>query len=243
MAGVESTLVAVSIARTAKVCGPGPSAAVVNEELQTANAAASTRHSNVPASLEVNENVGVASLVGPFGPAVMVVSGAIVSTLKAREAGVTSTLVAVSIARTSKVCAPLASPVVVNDDVQAANGRPSTRQSKVAPASELNENVGVLSLVGPFGPAVIVVSGAVMSTLKVHVAGEVDRAHLERVRAAAERGGRERGACRRRRRRCRRGTRSVPASVEVNENVGVVSLVGPAGPAVIVVLGATASRS
>ena len=61
---------------------------MVNGEVQEANAAASTRHWKVePASVAVNENVGVLSLVGPEGPAVMVVSGGVVSTV----AGVTVT--------------------------------------------------------------------------------------------------------------------------------------------------------
>ena len=90
---------------------------MVNGEVQLANVPESTRHSNVePVSVEVNVNVGVLSLVGPDGPAVMLVSGGVVSTVstvKARLAGVASTLPAASMARTSKVWAPsLRVPVV-----------------------------------------------------------------------------------------------------------------------------------
>ena len=68
-------------------CGaPPPSVAVVNGVVHAAKAAPSTLHSNVPASVEVNVKVGVASLVGPFGPAVIVVSGATVSTRNVRVA-------------------------------------------------------------------------------------------------------------------------------------------------------------
>ena len=44
--------------------------------------------------------VGVVSLVGPFGPGVIVVSGATVSTVHVRVAGVASRLPAASVART-----------------------------------------------------------------------------------------------------------------------------------------------
>ena len=74
----------------------------------------STRHSNVePAWLDESANVGVASFVGPDGPLSIVVCGAAVSTVKAREAGVASTFPARSVARTSNVWAPSASDAVV----------------------------------------------------------------------------------------------------------------------------------
>ena len=80
LAGEASVLLAASVARTSNVCAPSDSAPVVNGDEQDANAAASTRHSNVePASVAVKENVGVLSLVGPDGPAVIVVSGGVVS--------------------------------------------------------------------------------------------------------------------------------------------------------------------
>ena len=47
----------------------------------------------------------------PAGPAVIVVSGATVSTVKARVAGVASVFPAASIARTLNVWGPWASPV------------------------------------------------------------------------------------------------------------------------------------
>ena len=50
-------------------------------------------------------------LVGPVGPDVIVVSGAVVSTVNVRVAGVASTLPAASIARTANVCSPAARPV------------------------------------------------------------------------------------------------------------------------------------
>ena len=46
------------------------------------------------------------------------------------------------------MCEPCASAAVVNGEVHAANAAPSTRHSNVAPASEVNVKVGVVSLVG-----------------------------------------------------------------------------------------------
>ena len=127
-------LPAASVARTSKVCEPSDSAVVVNGVVHDAKDPPSTRHWNVePASVEVNENVGVLSLVVPDGPAVIEVSGGVVSTVKVRLAGVRSTFPAASSARTSKVCEPSVSATVVNGEVQAVNAPPSTRHWNVAP--------------------------------------------------------------------------------------------------------------
>jgi hypothetical protein len=81
-----------------------------------------------------------------------------VSTVKLREAGVESTLPTGSVPRTSNVCAPSASDAVVSGEEQEAQTAPSTRHSKVDPASLAEKvNVGVESLVGPDGPLSIVV--------------------------------------------------------------------------------------
>ncbi len=64
----------------------------------------SIEHSKLePASVEWNSKLGVESAVVPEGPASMIVSGAVVSTVKERVAGVWSVLFAASIARTEKV--------------------------------------------------------------------------------------------------------------------------------------------
>jgi hypothetical protein len=81
-----------------------------------------------------------------------------VSTVKLREDGVASTFPAVSVARTSKVCAPSASAAVVWAELQEVQAPASTRHSNVEPAwSAENVNVGVESFVGPEGPLLIVV--------------------------------------------------------------------------------------
>ncbi len=105
------------------------------------------------------------SFVGEDGPEVMVVSGATVSTLNDRPAGVASTLPAASRARTWKVCAPFARAASGVPLVQAAKAPPSIEHSKLAAGSfELKVNVGVLVATGPFGPESMVVSGASAST-------------------------------------------------------------------------------
>ena len=69
------------------------------------NAAPSSAHWNVePASVAVKVKVALVLLTEPVGPAVMVVSGATVSTVHVREAGEASVLPAASVARTWKVC-------------------------------------------------------------------------------------------------------------------------------------------
>ena len=138
----------------------------------------SSLHSNVePAFVDVNANDGDALLVAPVGPRVIVVSGAAVSTVNVRVAGVASTLPAASVARTENVYVPSASGPSVRGEVQlayvpvAAPG-PSSLHSNVEPASvEVNVNDGDAPLVVPVGPPVIVVSGAAVSTVNVRVAG------------------------------------------------------------------------
>ena len=72
----------------------------------------SSRHSKVEEpSLEVNEKVAPVAFVGFDGLPVIVVFGAVVSTVHANEAGERSTLPAASVARTSKVWGPSPRPL------------------------------------------------------------------------------------------------------------------------------------
>src|SRR4029079_15503143 len=116
-------------------------------------------------------NVGVASLVGSLGPEAIVVSGAVVSIVNERDAGVFSGAPLALRARTSNVCAPGASATVgVKGDPQEAKVAASKRHwNETAPLAPVNVNVGVVSLVGRVGPPVIVESSA--ATVKVRVAG------------------------------------------------------------------------
>ncbi|MEJ7787875.1 MAG: hypothetical protein WKF96_23990, partial [Solirubrobacteraceae bacterium] len=180
LAGVMSRFPAASVARTSKVCWPSLSVAAVCGELQSAKAWPSKRHSKLAsASLEANSNVGVSSALVADGPVVIVVCGGAVSmTLKLRLAGVGSVLPAASVPRTSYLCRPGLTALVVCGEVHDAKGSPSTRHSKLDPASSaLNANVGVSSSLVGGGPAVIVVSGGVVSggvvsTVKAREAGD-----------------------------------------------------------------------
>jgi hypothetical protein len=76
-AGVGSTLPAASIAWTSKLWGPSRSSEVVVGDVQGSYGLPSTLQANVePGFDDVNAKVGVALLVLPDGPPVIVVSGA-----------------------------------------------------------------------------------------------------------------------------------------------------------------------
>ena len=174
-AGEASTFVAGSVARTSNVCAPSARANVAGE-LHAANAAPSTRHSNVePASVAVNANVGVVVFVGPTGPLVIAVSGAIVSTVKVVLAGSGSTLPKSSIAWTANVCVPSLRTSVANGDAHGENDAVSVRHSNAAPGSEVNANVGVATFVGSLGPLVSIVSGGITSCSSTQIAATVAR--------------------------------------------------------------------
>ena len=84
--------------------------------------------------------------------------------MKLRLSGVASGLPAASMARTSKVCAPSASPLYALGLEHEAQDPASRRHWRLEPASEeLKEKLALLELIVPDGPAVIVVSGAVVS--------------------------------------------------------------------------------
>jgi hypothetical protein len=74
--------------------------------------APSSEHSKLlPASSAAKEKLAVVCVVGVGGPEPIVVSGAVRSIVQLYVAGETSVLVAGSLARTWKVCAPAVSPV------------------------------------------------------------------------------------------------------------------------------------
>ena len=136
-------------------------------DVHVASGAVSIRHAKLdPVSVEEKLNVGVLRLVVPDGPLSIVVSGAVVSTVNERVAGVWSAFPARSVAQTSKVWRPSLSVPVVNGVEQSrAASVPSTRHLKLDRASfALNPNVAVLSVVVPDGPLSIVVCGATSSS-------------------------------------------------------------------------------
>jgi hypothetical protein len=171
VAGLGSTFPAVSVARTANVCAPATTVYCAGDE-QAANAAPSSEHANVASvSVAVNVKLALPLVVVAGGPDAIAVSGATVSTVNVRVAGVPSAFPAASVARTEKVCDPLPSDAAVTGEEQAAKSAPSSAHANVELLSlEMNANVAVVSLVAPLGPDVIVVSGAVVSSgSTVHV--------------------------------------------------------------------------
>jgi hypothetical protein len=142
--------------------------------VQDAKAPPSSLHSNVePASVEVNANAALVWLVGLAGALVMLVFGAVRSTVHVTWAGDASTFPAWSTARTRNVWLPSASALYVVGEVQAANAPASRLHWKVEPASvDVNANVALVWLVGLAGLDVIVVFGATVSTLTVRTADE-----------------------------------------------------------------------
>ena len=167
VAGEVSTLPAVSIALTWKLCDPSESDGVVNGEVHTANADESSEHWKVEVSLAVKPKLGVAAFDESEGVAVNDVSGAIVAILHVYVAGLASTLPAVSIALTWKLCDPSESDGVVNGEVHAANADESSEHWKVEVSLAVKLRLGVVTLLGFVGYAVIVVSGAVVSGITV----------------------------------------------------------------------------
>ncbi len=118
----------------------------------------------VPASpLASNDNVTVRARVRAGGAVVMRATGPVVSCVNDDDAGVGSTLPAASIARTSNVRVPSATPDTTNGLEHAANAAASTRHWNVAPVSPGALNANVAAPVGAVGALVIVVFGGVAS--------------------------------------------------------------------------------
>ena len=124
-----------------------------------------------------------------------------------------------------------------------------TKHSNVEPGSvEVNVNVGVLSLVNPVGPPVIVVSGTTESTVNVRLAGvgsmlpAVSMARSSKVCSPSVRTTSSTGET-----HAANGLSSNRHSNEATptaaskEKIGVLSVVRPDGPLVIVVSGAVVS--
>ncbi|XSF08636.1 hypothetical protein VZP55_30365 [Myxococcus faecalis] len=173
VAGVPSTLPALSRARTASVWLPWDRLLNVAGEVHAANVPPSRLHSkSAGVSVEVKANVALFEFVVPVGPEVMLVSGATVSTVQVRLAGVASKLPAASTARTCKVWLPCDKPGKVTGSVHAAKGAPSSEHWYVTASSlELKSNVALALFVRPLGPLTMVVSGATVSTTQVRLAG------------------------------------------------------------------------
>ena len=110
------------------------------------------------------------AVVEPGGAEVIEVSGGVVSTgavtVHDAVAGVASMLPARSMARTSKLCAPTASPLYEAGEEHVAQLPPSRRHWKVDAASvAVNAMLALVDVVEPEGADVSAVSGAVVSMM------------------------------------------------------------------------------
>src|SRR5450432_331722 len=129
-------------------------------------------HLNEVASGEGLENWIVTELVltKPAGARVITVSGGVPSTVHVTDAGVGSTLPAMSMARALNVCKPSASPVYDSSGRQLVHAAPSRLHWYVTLSFEKNEKVAV-DPVRAGGFTKNAVSGGVASTVHVRVAG------------------------------------------------------------------------
>src|SRR3954468_1516902 len=101
-----------SVATTWNVWSPCPRPCAVNGDVHAANPALSRLHLNVEfGSDDVNVKLALAIATVPDGPLVIVVSGAVRSTVHVRVAGVGSRFPTRSRTRTLKVCGPSPSSV------------------------------------------------------------------------------------------------------------------------------------
>src|SRR5690349_13963481 len=102
----------------------------------------------------------------------MIVSGTTVSTVHVRVACDASTLPAASTAATRKGWLPWLRPVNVCGGAHGSRSTLSRPQTNASGLSvEVNEVIAGVLAVAPLGPAVIVVSGATVSTVHVRLAG------------------------------------------------------------------------
>jgi hypothetical protein len=115
-AGEASVLPAASVARTSNVCAEAARPEYAFGDEHAPQLPPSSRHWNdEPDSVELKSNDADVLDTVPDGPAVIDVSGGVVSaavtfTVHVRDAGEASVFPAASVARTSNVCEPFAKP-------------------------------------------------------------------------------------------------------------------------------------
>ena len=136
-------------------------------------APASTLHSKLePGSEEEKPKLGVGSLVVPEGPESIVVSGAVVSTVKCARRASRRCCPAASVARTGSYGSRRRARRWSAASCRERRRPQSTLHSKLEPGSEEEKaKLGVGSLVVPEGPESIVVWGGVVSTVNELEAG------------------------------------------------------------------------
>src|SRR3954454_19432445 len=166
VSGVGSSLLAASTALTENVCWVSASPVYDAGEVQPVNGAASSEHWNVaPCSFDVNENWAAVAAVGPLGPAVIVVSGALLSIVQERTAGalvpVTPSGTSSPSATTANVCGPAGSgPATSTGDVHGDRTAPSSEHQYLEAPTAENANEADVSAVEGGGPAVTEGAGA-----------------------------------------------------------------------------------
>ena len=105
------------------------------------------------------------------GPESILVSGGVASIVHVWRAGLGSSFPAASRARTSKACVPSPRPVYVAGEEQLVNAAPSSEHRNVELGSLEKLKLAEELRTRPDGLSVIVVSGGVVSTVQVLVAG------------------------------------------------------------------------
>ncbi len=159
-----------SLARTSKVCAPSARPEWPTGEVQTPNAAPSSRHSNVtPPSVSEKPKLALVDETAPVGPESIVgTGGATVSTDQAREADgrVPGRVLRLHLERVRALGEARAGRA---GEVQAANAAASSLHSSVTPPSvSENVNVAAVEATVPLGPESIVgIGGATVSTVQV----------------------------------------------------------------------------
>ena len=151
------TLPAASSARSCRVCDPSARPSAVKGDEHGVHEPESSLHSKVVPGSALRFTLTDVALVAPEGaPETSGSPGDAVSTVISRARGVPP-LPAWSTVRTSKVCAPSLRRAAAKGLMHAVKGSPSTLHSYDSScAAPVKAHVGVGSLVGPFGPLVMV---------------------------------------------------------------------------------------
>ena len=174
----EASVSPAAVARTRIVCELSANPVSCSGVVAASQPALSRLYSKVaPATVALSVNDAEVELVSDAGPPEIVVSGAIggggAVSVQVNDAGVASTFPAASMARVRNVCEPFASPSTESGNVAGTNATLSTLISNVAFTSPraIAENVAGWVVIVVFGVTVSCVSGGVVSTTQVRVAG------------------------------------------------------------------------
>lgn len=220
--------------------------------MQGVHAPVSSLHSKVEGvSVDVNTNVADVAGVAAGGFDVMLVSGAVASIVHVYDAGDGSVLVAASIARTWNVWLPSPRPLYDFGFVHGAHEPESSLHSNVAGLSvDVKPNVGFGVFDGSDGVTEKLVSGGVVSTVHVCVAGvpsllpAASFARTSSVCGVSERPVKVTGSLHAAQPAASRLHSNVASgSSDEKSKVAIGEFVGFAGPETMVVVGSAVSRT